>query len=697
MTRSTVCVVVLAVILSGAATGGASSFVVLDENPGGGNGTISYLRRYLDLSEELPDSSDAREETENGEGPRLAPIWEVGRPSLPVYRSCFAVPRGAGVTLSTSFTSETMVHLERELSPMQPLPPTNRWGKNGPETVRDEKLYASDSPYPAARARIISRGFLRDLEVVTVEVAPVQYLPKSKTLVVAEGLKVVLEYKGGETFLSRDLEAGQISMYRAIVANFAAVEAEAAAAPIASRAGPLPESGTGILVIAYDDFIPALAPLVAWRESQGYDVEIVGISEIYEPDDDTDDERIEALRNYLIDKMIPSPEESDPPSFVLLVGDKAEITPAYFTGTYGDIGWTDYPYSCLIGDDWYCDIAIGRFSASTLQDVTNQVNKTIFYEQNPQAHTGVGGASGAVDGDFERCEDCKIQLLMEAGEQFGQTNYNSRDGSNYNTFVHAFNGTTCPATGKDFAPGTGVITVDTHGNSGVWGGLLSSSSCNDSTMTNRRHFPIALISACLCGKFDVEDCIMEKLQQIQGGTIANSGSATLACGGTSDQLLNIALQGIMGVDPPYHPDRFEYTISPEIGYVPILGQAMAIAKNEYLTYFGNPNGWNVKECMMQYNLFGDPALMTDFRSRSEINEVGVAGLGISLDWTPIYPCYTVQYKNSLGADWSPVPGTIWPIKASTWTGDDTTGVEKRFYRVIGSEMQPPIYRSKESE
>ncbi len=659
----------------------AVSFVVFDDDSGAAANSLLRVTQHPDPGQDASLSEDAEEQADIASGPAPVPIWELGRPSLPVHRFCMAVPRGAKLKLTTTLTAEQFLFLERELPPMQPLPSTCGKGTTT-EPVRDKELYSSDDPYPAERARLVNRGFLRDLEVVTVEVAPLQYLPESRALVIAEGLKVVLECEGGGPFASRELEASQIPMYRAMLANFEAVETEARAMPSAAGPAPFAPDGADILIIAYDAFIPYLSPLVTWRESQGYLVEVVAISSIYGPDDDTDDERIAALRNYLIDIMTPVPGWNPRPTFVLLVGDKSEITPAYFTGTYGDLGWTDHHYSCVIGDDWYSDLAIGRFSASTSTDVINQVNKTLFYEQNPQAHTAVPGASGGIDGDFERCENAKKTYLLQAGGLLCKTNYNGSDGSNYNTYVHAFNGTVDPATGKNFAPGTGIITVDTHGSSSVWGGLLSSGSVNDATLTNRDYFPMAFITACNCGRFEVEDCIMEKLQQIQGGTVANSGSATLACGRNSDQLLNIAVQGLMGVNPPYHPDMFECMISPDIGHVPILGQAMAIAKNEYLAHFGNPDGWNVKECMMQYNLLGDPALMTNFEP-PQITQESLESTAVSLEWTPIIPPdYTVEYRDSMEDAWQPVPGTAWPIEIDTWTGDDISGVQKRFYRVV---------------
>ncbi|HUU33039.1 MAG TPA: C25 family cysteine peptidase, partial [Vicinamibacterales bacterium] len=376
--------------------------------------------------------------------PGAAPSWEIGKPKVPVYRVTLAVPHGADVTLSTSMTGERLVPYGREIAPygreiapMQPLPPTSGAG-NVTRLVKDGKLYASNAPYPRQRARLVNRGFVRDVEVVTVEIAPVQYRPKTRMLVVAEGLEVTVECRGGGRLLSHRLESSQVPLYRAIVDNFPAVETEAAAIEVAvAQAKALgapapqasPDTGADILVITYDSFVAAITPLVTYREGQGYDVEVARINaDVYTPAGATTDaQKVNALYNYIRNAYA----TWDPrPSFVLLVGDKLEIVPFEFTGTYGDIGYTDHYFACVSpgvpptsGGDWFADLAIGRFSASNTTDVTNQVNKTIYYEQHPQAHIGVGGASGETGGDFENCEDCKIELLMEAGGLFCQTNY----------------------------------------------------------------------------------------------------------------------------------------------------------------------------------------------------------------------------------------------------------------------------------
>ncbi|GAG27160.1 unnamed protein product, partial [marine sediment metagenome] len=188
----------------------------------------------------------ARRATLPVELPGAAPRWEIGKPQVPVYRVCLAVPHGAVVTLSTSMTSERLVPAGREIEPMQPQPPTTGRRGNVRRLVKDRALYASSAPYPAERARIVNRGFVRDVEVITVEIAPLQYVPKTRMLRVADGLEVVVSCDGGERLLTRRIEAHQLGMYRALVDNVAAIEAEDAAleaeAAGAGAPSPTPEA-----------------------------------------------------------------------------------------------------------------------------------------------------------------------------------------------------------------------------------------------------------------------------------------------------------------------------------------------------------------------------------------------------------------------------------------------------------------------
>ncbi|MDP2898841.1 MAG: DUF5010 C-terminal domain-containing protein [bacterium] len=67
-----------------------------------------------------------------------------------------------------------------------------------------------------------------------------------------------------------------------------------------------------------------------------------------------------------------------------------------------------------------------------------------------------------------------------------------------------------------------------------------------------------------------------------------------------------------------------------------------------------------------------------------IRTIGVAGATVTLSWEAFGSGrYTVQYTGDLTSrDWQNASGS-WPISETSWTGDDTTDVPSRFYRILG--------------
>jgi hypothetical protein len=77
---------------------------------------------------------------------------------------------------------------------------------------------------------------------------------------------------------------------------------------------------------------------------------------------------------------------ADAPDYILLVGDASsstatETTLPYWSGGGSKNAPTDLPYSCMdAGDDWHPDIAIGRFSVTSVTMLQKVVDKTLFVE-----------------------------------------------------------------------------------------------------------------------------------------------------------------------------------------------------------------------------------------------------------------------------------------------------------------------------
>lgn len=70
--------------------------------------------------------------------------------------------------------------------------------------------------------------------------------------------------------------------------------------------------------------------------------------------------------------------ENPAPSYLLLVGDVAQVpTNSGITSSHP----TDLHYVRLQGTDYMPEMYFGRFSTTTVAEVTNQVDKTLMYEQ----------------------------------------------------------------------------------------------------------------------------------------------------------------------------------------------------------------------------------------------------------------------------------------------------------------------------
>jgi hypothetical protein len=133
-----------------------------------------------------------------------------------------------------------------------------------------------------------------------------------------------------------------------------------------------------------------LQDLIDLRESQGHQVEVIHLDDIYDNFNNgiPNPEAIQRFLRYAYDNWSSGPE------YVLLVGDgltnnraspdKGNLIPSpqYQTIKYGAAA-TDHYYSLLIGDDHIPDVAIGRFPVRTCEELRNIVDKIVAYEQSP--------------------------------------------------------------------------------------------------------------------------------------------------------------------------------------------------------------------------------------------------------------------------------------------------------------------------
>jgi len=332
-----------------------------------------------------------------------------GEPSLPRINRSIIIPDDAEVRINV-ISSEYVDFPETQVAPSKGLIYRQTDPASIPYTIGS--VYEKSAWYPEQLASLRRPFIMRDYRGTVIELNAFQYNPASKTLRVYTAVTVEVITVGKSTInIIENRKSTKIipefeQLYQRRFINYdEQIVFEPTSSLSLSRYAAVGEAGD-MLIITNDFFHNALPPLVDWKMQKGIRTTIVDISTI--GNNETD------IKAY-IQSFYDNPENNL--GWVLLVGDAAEVAPAYVA-----IGASDPSYSKLAGDDDYPDIFIGRFSAESMNDVETQVNRTIDYEKNPSGTdwfhkaTGIASDQGAGIGhdggeiDYEHMEYIRQDL-----------------------------------------------------------------------------------------------------------------------------------------------------------------------------------------------------------------------------------------------------------------------------------------------
>ena len=131
-----------------------------------------------------------------------------------------------------------------------------------------------------------------------------------------------------------------------------------------------PQRGT-FLIIAPDGIIQYLGDFVSFKNSQGFDVDVIALSEA--------GESASLIKSTIANKLAEDPMLE----YVLLLGDVDGFAsfPSFYYGPENDV--SDQKYTHILGDDNIPDVFIGRLSIDSLSDLAVIMAKTMQYVNNP--------------------------------------------------------------------------------------------------------------------------------------------------------------------------------------------------------------------------------------------------------------------------------------------------------------------------
>jgi hypothetical protein len=310
------------------------------------------------------------------------------------------------------------------------------------------------------------------------------------------------------------------------------METAAILSPNLSAATP----GAEYIVIASDLFLPALEPLLKWRQEQGLTVLSLIPQTIYDqfnagyPEPDG----IQKFLSYAVENW------QIPPKYVLLVGDasydfKGHITPPdesfipteMVSSSFGGQTGSDIPLSNLNDDPWP-EVAIGRIPARSAAQVKSLVNKIISFEQNPISLDENPHILAVSDGQEAHFRS-EAQTFLDLFSAPYQTELIATEAGD----IEAANQIGTAIKNDNF-----ITAYFGHGSINMWGKDRLFTRENSQELENDR-YPIMLHMTCLTGLFfhPTEESLVENLLwNPNGGAVAILGPTSLTLASAQNHL-----------------------------------------------------------------------------------------------------------------------------------------------------------------
>lgn len=295
----------------------------------------------------------------------------------------------------------------------------------------------------------------------------------------------------------------------------------------------LNSNAADLLIISYKDFIPALAPLIAQRQAQGYVVKTVDVEDLYD-EFSYGAHASQAIRDFL---SLALNSWTNKPEYLLLVGDGSydprnylgqgrwDFVPSqqvdtFFTEADSDESLVDF------NNDGIGEISVGRLPVRTVAETNLIVSKIVGFIPANTPQSALMVADNPIGYNFEFFTEQLIPLLP-AGMGV-QRVYRAQLGD----------AATKAAIINQFNSGQALVNYSGHGNVDIWGGSVFTS--NDAmALTNGNKLPFVFVMDCLNGFFadPVKQGLAESLLKApNGGAVASFASSGLTTADPQHQM-----------------------------------------------------------------------------------------------------------------------------------------------------------------
>ncbi len=289
-------------------------------------------------------------------------------------------------------------------------------------------------------------------------------------------------------------------------------------------------NGADLLVIAHQNLIPNLAPLVNLRINQGLMVSVVDVEDIYD-EFSFGRHGPHAIRDFL---ELASTRWVRPPRYVILAGDASYDPRDYLGFGQRDLVPTklvDATFNETSSDDWFTDfdddgianIPVGRLPAATASQANTIIQKIVNFSPGnvPQSALLIADSQRNYYFNFEQA-NTEIQALLPANLVVQRVDRRTELSDNQASIniVSKMNS------------GQALVNYSGHGNVNTWtdGSIFTSDLAV--SLSNGDKLPLVVVMDCLNGYFhepsqDFSGLAEALLQAPNGGAVAAFASSGL--------------------------------------------------------------------------------------------------------------------------------------------------------------------------
>jgi gingipain R len=455
--------------------------------------------------------------------PQTAVIMQKGCPTLPKFATAVKLGNDCGVELKVSDLEEVEYALACPI-----IPSKGHLNRNvDPESIDYSfgSVYEEDAFWPGEQFSVGKPFIWHNVRGVRVNVLPMTVNHVQKVLKVVKKAVITLNCKSTSTVNTLQTTRRSYRNVKAIskmqADYFVNYEEEN------TRSGVPAENNKKLIVVCPQQFEAAIADWVAWKKKCGYQV----LPYVF-VEGSVSASEIKAFLQMCYD----DPEERF--GYVVLIGDAnnnsnfEEATPMpTFKGSKEGAA-ADRVYVRLAGNDNYPDAFISRISATTAQEVKDQLAKIINYEKSAAGEwlarnlCVAGRDSGGGFCDYERAT-----WLQLGGSQNQKVSVvaGGMKGAGYEDYRQVFpsTGTTVANVAKHINEGVGIVCYIGHGSSTSWG-TTGFSNSDIANLKNGAMLPVIWSVACVNGNFlKTAVCYAEAwLRKVNGGAVAMEAAST---------------------------------------------------------------------------------------------------------------------------------------------------------------------------